>query len=333
MSPRMRNDKLPPYVYKRKAGYELRIYAGKNEPMRAVKLCPADSTISDVWKFYEAIHINDNLQTLSWLMRKYLASDQFSKKAEKTRTGTQEMVERICNYKMTNGKKFGGVELKQITSGAIRKYLDARARDNAPVSGNRETSQISAAWNWSLERDIIKLPNPIQVVSRNKESHRTRYVTQEEYNAVYAIASYYVKQAMELAYLCRLRRGEILGATRSQILPEGFDTLRTKGSRDTITLWSDRLLKAVKPADGIASVYIVHNQSGQPITETAFKSAWTRLKKKMIKLRIEPFNFHDLKAMGISNTEDNDKLKASGHRDAKMLKVYDRKKPVVDATK
>ena len=51
----------------------------------------------------------------------------------------------------------------------------------------------------------------------------------------------------------------------------------------------------------------------------------------MIKAGIEPFNFHDLKARGISNFE-GDKLKASGHNDPKMLKVYDRKKIVVEAT-
>lgn len=50
------------------------------------------------------------------------------------------------------------------------------------------------------------------------------------------------------------------------------------------------------------------------------------------KAGIAPFNFHDLKAAGVSDY-DGDKLAASGHKDAKMLKVYDRKKIEVDATK
>lgn len=69
--------------------------------------------------------------------------------------------------------------------------------------------------------------------------------------------------------------------------------------------------------------------------EPTFKSAWTRLKKKMVTVGIEPFNFHDLKAAGVSDVEgtDEDRLDASGHRDRKMLKVYDRKKHTVKATR
>ena len=50
---------------------------------------------------------------------------------------------------------------------------------------------------------------------------------------------------MKLAYLCRLRRAEILSATRSQILEDGFDMKQTKGSSNAITLWSHRLIDAV----------------------------------------------------------------------------------------
>lgn len=84
---------------------------------------------------------------------------------------------------------------------------------------------------------------------------------------------------MEFAYLCRMRRCEILRATRKQILSEGFDTLRSKGSRDAITLWSTRLRKAVKADAKVTGMYVIHDKQGQRITESAFKSAWTRTQK------------------------------------------------------
>tara|TARA_R110001583_G_C5668831_1_gene410493 strand:+ start:11928 stop:12155 length:228 start_codon:yes stop_codon:yes gene_type:complete len=56
------------------------------------------------------------------------------------------------------------------------------------------------------------------------------------------------------------------------------------------------------------------------------------LKKLMIEAGIEPFNFHDLKAAGVSDTT-GDKLKASGHHDAKIFKVYDRKENKVKPTR
>ena len=106
-----------------------------------------------------------------------------------------------------------------------------------------------------------------------------------------------------------------------------------KGSRDAITEWTEGLTKAVNyNASAANSLYIIHTKTGQRVGKEAFKSAWTRLKKKMVIAGIEPFNFHDLKARGISDFE-GDKLQASGHKDPKMLKVYDRKKHTVKATR
>jgi hypothetical protein len=85
-------------------------------------------------------------------------------------------------------------------------------------------------------------------------------------------------------------------------------------------------------AGPVNSLFIVHTKTGQQVGKEAFKSAWTRLKKKMVKAGIEPFNFHDLKAAGGSDY-DGDILEATGHLDPKMRKVYDRKKHTVKATR
>ncbi len=47
---------------------------------------------------------------------------------------------------------------------------------------------------------------------------------------------------------------------------------------------------------------------------------------------IEPFNYHDLKAKGISDTT-GDKQAAGGHRTPAMVSLYDRKKPEVEPTR
>lgn len=332
MAKKRKRRSLPPYVYRGKSAYELRLYKGKGVPMRTIKLCKLDVPISEVWLRYEE-HQSETVKNLSWLLKEYSISDEFKENSASTIKYQTAFINKISQYPMKNGQTFGSVRLNSITPGALRKYLDARREDGAPVSGNREVALISVAWNWAKERDYIFLLNPCTDVKPNKEQPRERYVTDEEYDAVYTMAPYYLKPAMELAYLCRMRRTEILTAKKSQILDEGFDTLRIKKSKDAVTRWSERLKKAVDYQVGnIGSVYVIHDKKGQKITIEAFKSAWTRLKKKMKQEGIEPFNFHDLKAKGVSDFE-GDKLAASGHKDPKMMAVYDRKKLVTDSTR
>ena len=79
-------------------------------------------------------------------------------------------------------------------------------------------------------------------VQRNPESARDRYVTDHEYDIVYQLALTYPKNtlyyriaiAMELAYLCRFRKAELLNAKRDHITDEGFDVVRVKNGRDAL---------------------------------------------------------------------------------------------------
>lgn len=54
----------------------------------------------------------------------------------------------------------------------------------------------------------------------------------------------YLAPAMELAYLMRLRRVEILDLQRSDCSPQGVRARRAKGSREQIVEWSERLRAA-----------------------------------------------------------------------------------------
>ena len=143
---------------------------------------------------------------------------------------------------------------------------------------------LSAAWRWARERDYVKQENPALQVRRNPEKARDRYVTDQEYDLVYELAGspHYLRPAMELAYLCRMRRGEVLGALRSDIRDDGFMVRRTKGSRDMLTAWTPRLRDAVaaglnSPRD-IEGVFIIQDKRGLPINSNTFWSARGNLK-------------------------------------------------------
>lgn len=153
---------------------------------------------------------------------------------------------------------------------------------------------------------------------------------------VHRLATGYLAIMMELAYLCRARRGEITALRRSDETEEGLRLVRSKGSEGEITAWSTRLRAAVDAAKAwnpsapspIGGGYLLHDKAGQPIKKNAFDSAWRRLMDKVTAAGVDPFTYHDLKAAGVTRHKTN----FGGHRSPKMRKTYVRELQVIEAT-
>jgi integrase len=326
---------LPPYVYIRRGWYIYRPYLGGNRVGKDIKLCPASAKISEVWQRYEGIKTaNAPRKTIEWLFAQYLTSSQHRQKSPKTQREYEKNAKTLCDTPTKSGGPFGLVDAERITPGVIRKYIDNRQTADgqpAPVAANREVAFMSVAFSWAVERDLIK-DNPCKAVRRNSEKPRTRYVTDAEYKAIYDLAKPWpqIQTAMELAYLCRMRLCEVLDARQSDIIPDtGLLIRRTKGSRDTITLWNDRLLLAIAACSRFPKPpiktdhHLIRGQKGDRLTESGFQTLWQRLMVHAAELGHTRFTFHDLKAKGITDTT-GDKQQASGHKTAAMLNTYDR---------
>lgn len=338
---------LPPYTYQRPSDFLYIPYvpgAGRKGKRQSIRLKSANGKtlrpgvpVSQVWSAWERLQ-GAQERTIGWLLEVFAASAAFAELSPITRQEFGRQINYMQHYPLRGNRVFGDVRLESITAGKLRKYLDQRKENGAPVSGNRELTLLSKAWTWAYGRDEITIENPCPHVERNKEVARKRYVSDDEYASAFELAGAYryLQPAMEFAYLCRLRQAEVRALRKSDITEKGLDCKRFKGSRDALTLWSDRLRGAVQMACTIErevdSIYLLHKADGQPLAKTGFDSAWQRLKARMRKTGIEPFNFHDLKAKGISDFA-GDKQAAGGHRTAAMVAIYDRKKPEVDATR
>lgn len=114
---------------------------------------------------------------------------------------------------------------------------------------------------------------------------------------MYEVAQRSLKVA--LAYTCRMRRVEVLRALKSQIQKDGFEVRRAKGSNTAVTKWSPMLSAAINMALELPghSVFLLHDDRGLPITETAFNSAFRRAQQKAKGVATD-WTFHDIKAMG-----------------------------------
>ena len=272
--------------------------------------------MSEVWRAYEEA-VGDGTQNLYWLVSKYTASDKFKSLPGKSQKDYSKALQKLLSAPVGNAN-FGSVALHLIDKRSIRSYLDTYP---SPVAANRQIAVLKAAWNWAIQRYSIP-ENPAIGVSLNREAPRVRYVSQDEFLWVQRNAPPPIFQMVELAYLLRARLGEVLALTVEDVTESHVRLVRTKGSEGELTIISDRLRAALEPARG--GTHICHQY-----TEHGFRSAWARLKKKMIADGIEPFNFHDCKSAGISDHETNH----SGHRSPAMRKTFVRTLQEVPATR
>ncbi len=92
-----------------------------------------------------------------------------------------------------------------IAPSHVQQFLADGATAGHPIVSNRRKSCLSACMSWLIRSGNVPglLVNPcfrVSGIKRNPEAKRDRYVTDEEYNAVYAVAPPQVKAMMALTY-------------------------------------------------------------------------------------------------------------------------------------
>ena len=334
MPRRRTNDGLPKYCRRRSYGVIYSPYIGrengKSKWGKDVNLGPSNMAVADVWLAFKR-ETSEESDTLRWLLSAYVDSKHVKGKAKRTRDDYASYRDILNAFPMANGKPFGSARLVDIKRTAIKKFLD---KYHAPISANRLIQFMKAAWNWALDRHDHVPENPCMGVKLNTQTERKRYVKPEEYQAIHPLTTGWVHWAMELAYLLRARRSEIITMRVNAITEEGLDWDRGKGSDGEITLWTPRLRAAIEGAlkhsygnaKPIGNARILLNNYGSPVTASAWNSALQRLRPKMKEKGIAPFTLHDLKAAGYSDQE----TQYAGHRSPKMHNTYNRKKRIVE---
>lgn len=328
------SNQWPKGVYRKRGTLIYREYLGvvDGKPRFGpdIYLCDLDAPPSKLHQAYERITQHDQ-GSVSWLLKQYHDSPQFKKLGDRTQSDYADYRRLLTGYTMANGRKFGEAPMACVKRTTIRGYLD---KYPAPIAANRHIQYLKAAWNWAAERHDNLPDNPCQGVRLNDQTPRERYITRTEYAAIHALTTGWVHWAMELAYLCRARRSEIVRLRASDVLAEGLRLRRGKGSAGEITQWTPRLRAAVEGAlahsygtiTPIGDSLLLLNNDGSRITPAAWNSALGRLKPKMDELGIERFTLHDLKAAGYSDQVRQD----AGHRSEKMHRTYSRKLRIVE---
>lgn len=318
---------MPPRVRRGRSAYEFQTYDS-----RTVRLCEFSATQAEVWVAYEKLIAEQkNDETLNGLVKAFFLSPDFSTLATETKKDYRKYAGKLLPV-------FGNMLPDNIKPEHIRKYMDKRGL-KAKTQPNREKNFLSRVYSWGYERGMVR-GNPCKGVRQFKEISRDRYITDDEYNAIYSVAPPVVKVAMELAYLCCARQSDVLALTYTQVQEDGIFIKQGKTGVAQIKAWTERLANAIAmskalPLDnGVSSIYVLHQRKGSQYTRDGFNSRWKKAKqaaKEAFPALDLNFTFHDLKAKGVSDLEGSlsEKQKITGHKNITQTARYDRKVNVV----
>lgn len=224
-------------------------------------------------------------------------------------------------------KHFGHMEPNAVKPKDIGKFLD---RPKGKIQANRQIAVLSAIYTKMVGRWYVADVNPCLNVERNPAHRRTRYVTNEEYAALYAFAKPRIRLAMDLALLTAQRQSDLISLPWSNVRPDGILFTQSKsgkrlllGISPSLEAVLDRARQMTPPGE-----CVIRTRTGKAYTSEGFRACWQRTMQRAMRKGIltERFTFHDLRAKSISDTASiHDAYDRAGHTSLAMTRgTYDR---------
>lgn len=278
------------------------------------------------WAQLEGVREDDSTRLFSVVARRYIR-EIFPTKAIATRRDNDKELTNLL-------KVFAHMPIDAIAPMHIREYLDIRGQV-AKVRANREKALFSHIFNKAREWGYTATQNPCQGVRGFKESGRTRYITDAEFDQVKAQAHYTLVDAMDLALLTGQRPADVLKLKRTDIRDGALWIVQNKtGARLGIEITGelagviDRINKRPRRA---ISAHLIQDDNGQPLTQGALRSRFDKART----LANVDFQFRDIRAKAATDTGDlahSQKLLAHKKRDMTehyvKARMGDRVKPL-----
>lgn len=356
---------LPAAVYfdHRKGQVWYTLHYDETGKQRRRNIAPADVSLAELHQIMDDAS-NVDRGTLRYVCGQFHESDRYKKLSPKTHDDYCYSRDVLLTLPTKLGKPLGDLAVRKFTSALVQRIVDRLADEGTPSKAAHALRYLRRVLQWGRNRGFLEL-NPALGIEAPVERKQRRLPNHQVMDTLIdrAIARgllirgekggcpEYLGYVMELAYLCRLRGIEVVTLTDANELESGILTNRRKGSRDNIVRWTPRLRKAWDNAKAYrAKVWakrktaipiapsrrnIIVASHGGPLRKSSLDTAWQRFITLALADEIitpeQRFALHDLKRRGITDTVGTraDKQEASGHRDPKMMDVYDHSIPTV----
>ena len=261
---------------------------------------------------------------------------------------------------------FGNMRPQDIQPRHIGSYLEEN-RETRPVRANREKALLSHIFTWSMRHKTwgcVVLSNPCKGVARNRETKRVRIVEDDEYLAVFNLASKNVQRLMNLIYRTLQRPSDILKLGPKNIIQRKIngslvEVLRLKQSKTNAIveiIISEYIKEALCGYSEIGNSnkvvpnfpYFIQNREGRAYTLDGMNCNFTKALNKyrdsvenLTSERTAPFGMYDLKGKGATDMYQNgialEYIQAiAGHESVRTTEIYIKarlNKPVMSNTR
>jgi len=228
-------------------------------------------------------------------------------------------------------KNFAPQQVLPRHAAAIKRELA-----KTPNMANRIMSFGRQVFAYALEHQLVDI-NPFVGIRSHKEKHRTRLVTQAEYDAIYAAIPPRGQVVMDLLYLTAQRIEDVLNVRTRDLLDEGIAFETDKSKKRIVVRWTPELRAVVDRAKNlhgnVRALTLLHTRKGTP---PSYKTVYDQFKRACAKAGIEDTTPHDIRAMAITAVKNQHGKKAAQligtHSDERTTDIYlrDREAPIVD---
>lgn len=303
---------LPPHLYRKGECY---YYDAGGKPRKWIKLGADLNEARRRWAELEGCEEAPEDRTLAVVARRF-EREVIPLKARRTQADYTRQLRKLLAV-------FGEMPVDEITPADVREYLDARGT-SAKVQANREKALLSNLINQARAWGYTNAANPCAGVKSFREIGRDRYITDDEFDAVRAVAHRTVAEAMTLALLTGQRLADVLKMNRDDVRAGALHVMQNKtGKRMAIALSGEfGELVATLLAHPKKPAFLIANDDGSAVTQQQLRGRFDKAREAAG----VAFQFRDIRAKAgteasIAGGMDHAQ-KLLGHKHVTMTQHY-----------
>lgn len=206
---------------------------------------------------------------------------------------------------------------------------------DTPNATNRLLSVLRQVFTLAVEWQIVDA-NPCVGIRRHAERRRDRYLTDEEYRAIWQAASDSLRAIMDVAYLTGQRIGDVLAIRLNDIAQDGIAFRQQKTGQRLLVRMTPELKAAIERALALprpvrAMTLFSTIRGARPYAYRTVRDMWDRA---CTKAGVQDAHLHDLRAKALTDAQrqGKDPQALGGHSNRAMTERYIRLRATIEAT-